>query len=279
MRRLLVLVVAVSALGVLTIPQIANAQSLGRVDDNILEVDGQQFPIGDAVFGPLFDEAGVCGDLQVVGGGGSGGCYPIAEDLASRIALIDRGVCAFTTKVANAEAEGAGAVAVVIINDGSGNRDYRQRPYMQITMAPVDPTIGISSGIIARVDGDSIRDLTSEACIRKATEEEWPDVLNGWLGSLAMLTTDDQFFEVFWWVQDLEGLGYLKSSHSKALINKLVSGYKQFYKGNLDAVDSQFDDFAALAADLGANGHVNPAIADALVGASEVIRAGLDGTQ
>ncbi len=53
MKRNMVLFCAVSAFVVLAMPQIANAQSLGRVDDNILEVDGQMYPVGDAVFGPL----------------------------------------------------------------------------------------------------------------------------------------------------------------------------------------------------------------------------------
>ncbi|MGH8944779.1 MAG: S8 family serine peptidase, partial [Acidimicrobiia bacterium] len=42
------------------------------------------------------------------------GCTAISTDLAGKIALIDRGVCTFTTKVRNAE--NAGAIGVLVVN-------------------------------------------------------------------------------------------------------------------------------------------------------------------
>ena len=47
------------------------------------------------------------------------GCTAIAEDLTGEIALIDRGVCTFTTKVRNAES--AGAAGVLIVNNSAGD--------------------------------------------------------------------------------------------------------------------------------------------------------------
>jgi minor extracellular serine protease Vpr len=47
------------------------------------------------------------------------GCTTINEDLSGQIALIDRGVCSFTTKIRNAE--NAGAVGVLIVNNLAGD--------------------------------------------------------------------------------------------------------------------------------------------------------------
>ena len=49
------------------------------------------------------------------GTGATVGCDPATNVLTGAIAVIDRGACAFTQKVANAEA--AGAIAVVVFNN------------------------------------------------------------------------------------------------------------------------------------------------------------------
>ena len=47
------------------------------------------------------------------------GCAAISEDLTGMIALIDRGVCSFTTKIRNAQT--AGAVGVIVANNVAGD--------------------------------------------------------------------------------------------------------------------------------------------------------------
>jgi minor extracellular serine protease Vpr len=47
------------------------------------------------------------------------GCSAISTDLTGMIALIDRGVCTFTTKIRNAE--NAGAVGVLVVNNVAGD--------------------------------------------------------------------------------------------------------------------------------------------------------------
>ena len=47
------------------------------------------------------------------------GCTTIMNDVDGKIALIDRGVCTFSTKVRNAE--GAGAVGVLVVNNSAGD--------------------------------------------------------------------------------------------------------------------------------------------------------------
>ncbi|MFK8014818.1 MAG: M4 family metallopeptidase [Gammaproteobacteria bacterium] len=74
------------------------------------------YAVGGATFNPIIS-AGVSGPAG--GTTPANGCSAIAEDLTGQIALIDRGDCAFTVKVLNAQA--AGAIGVVVINnDGDG---------------------------------------------------------------------------------------------------------------------------------------------------------------
>ncbi len=47
------------------------------------------------------------------------GCTAITDDVAGNIAVIDRGACTFTTKIANAE--DAGAVGVLVVNNSAGD--------------------------------------------------------------------------------------------------------------------------------------------------------------
>jgi hypothetical protein len=81
--------------------------------------------VGLATFGPPLVHPGVTSRLVLVDdgvGSPTDACQPLTEESArqvrNRIALIDRGGCAFTTKVANAEA--AGARAAVIADNTPG---------------------------------------------------------------------------------------------------------------------------------------------------------------
>ncbi len=74
------------------------------------------YEVGTAQFGPRLTAEGVQGVLQVVDDGvdnGTDGCTPLAGFTAGNIAVIDRGVCGFTTKTQNAAAAGASAVVVI----------------------------------------------------------------------------------------------------------------------------------------------------------------------
>ena len=73
-------------------------------------------------------------------------CEPILNNLNNKIALIDRGGCAFTTKVANAQA--AGAIAAIIANNV---------PSGLPGMGGTDPTITIPSAGISQADGDTLK--------------------------------------------------------------------------------------------------------------------------
>jgi hypothetical protein len=102
-----------------------------------------------AAFGPAPDETGVSGDVVLVDDGvgtTTDGCEPLVDFPAGAVALLDRGSCNFTVKVANAQA--AGATATIVANNAPG---------APITMGGTDPTIGIPAVMVSLDDGDTIK--------------------------------------------------------------------------------------------------------------------------
>jgi minor extracellular serine protease Vpr len=76
------------------------------------------------------------------------GCAAITTSLAGKIALIDRGVCTFTTKVRNAQ--NAGAVGVLVVNNVAGD---------PVGMAHdgTDPEPTIPAAMLSKNDGAAIK--------------------------------------------------------------------------------------------------------------------------
>lgn len=106
--------------------------------------------VGEATFGPALTATAIAGDLTYTADttGSFLGCSAYAPGtFTGRIALIDRGTCAFRTKVAGAEA--AGAVAVVIADSVAGSPPPE--------MIDVVPTIGIPSVRITLADGTTLK--------------------------------------------------------------------------------------------------------------------------
>jgi hypothetical protein len=112
---------------------------------------------GTAAFGPPATQANFSGNVVlgvdgVVGAGSppgtvNDGCEPLTNGsaISGNIALVERGFCAFTVKVKNAQ--NAGATAVLVQNNAGG----------AFGMAGVDPTITIPSLGISTADGNLIR--------------------------------------------------------------------------------------------------------------------------
>ena len=103
-----------------------------------------------ASFGaPLTGGGGTTGKVVEVDDGvgvGTDACEPILNKLNGKIALIDRGGCAFTTKVANAEA--AGAKGAIVANN---------QPVGPAPMGGSDPSITISSIGVTQAQGAALR--------------------------------------------------------------------------------------------------------------------------
>jgi Zn-dependent metalloprotease/Ca2+-binding RTX toxin-like protein len=113
---------------------------------------------GTAAFGPALDTTGVTGNVVLADDGvdtTSDGCEPFVNGAAvsGNIALVDRGTCGFTFKVANAQA--AGATAVLVADNVWGPPD---------PLGGADPTITIPSVRITLLAGTQIKgELTGGA--------------------------------------------------------------------------------------------------------------------
>lgn len=103
-----------------------------------------------ASFGPsLRANGGMTGQVKLADDGvgvGTDACEPIQNNLNGKIALIDRGGCAFTTKVLNAQA--AGAKGAIVANNAPGG---------PAPMGGFSPFVTIPSVGITLDQGDAIK--------------------------------------------------------------------------------------------------------------------------
>ncbi len=118
-----------------------------------------------AAFGPSLEDTGpVSGDVYLVDdgvGAGADGCEPYTVPAGS-IALVDRGTCNFTVKVANGQA--SGAVAVIVANNVPGT---------PTTMGGADPSITIPSVMVSMDHGNLLKaNLPLNATLQNAGSPE-----------------------------------------------------------------------------------------------------------
>jgi len=104
---------------------------------------------GSASFGPAATTTNFVGEVvlgtSTAAPGVTDGCGPITPAVAGKIALVDRGICGFAVKTANAQA--AGAKAVLIANNAPGT----------IGLGGADPTIVIPTLMVSLGDGTLIK--------------------------------------------------------------------------------------------------------------------------
>ncbi len=108
--------------------------------------------VGTASFGPALSYPGVTGNVVLADDGAaptSDACTALVNGgaMAGNIALVDRGTCAFTIKVKNAQ--NAGAIAVIVADNVASSQPAG--------MSGTDPTITIPSVRVTKVDGDSLK--------------------------------------------------------------------------------------------------------------------------
>jgi hypothetical protein len=112
------------------------------------------YQVGTASFGAALSAAGLSGEVMPLSGVGDQvlGCQPFSainvQAVTNKIALIDRGVCGFTVKVANAQA--AGARAVIIADNVAGGPPAG--------LGGADSTITIPAVRITLADGQRFKD-------------------------------------------------------------------------------------------------------------------------
>lgn len=108
------------------------------------------YRVGLPTFGPALTSLGVTGPVELVAdnfGNPTNGCETITNDLAGKIAFIDRGTCGFAVKVKNAQ--DAGAIGAIVADTVGG--------CPPAGMGGSDPTIVIPSVRVTLSDGNLIR--------------------------------------------------------------------------------------------------------------------------
>jgi hypothetical protein len=94
-----------------------------------------------AAYGPSLAAGTITADLELANDGtgvATDGCEPLTNNFAGRIAVVDRGACAFVTKTLNAQA--AGASAVIVVN----NQPTGLPPMGGTSAAATIPSIGMT---------------------------------------------------------------------------------------------------------------------------------------
>ena len=109
-----------------------------------------------AQFGPVLTTTGITGGVVLASP--ADGCTTVSTAVSGKVALIDRGTCAFTLKVVNAQA--AGATSVVVANNTGTTEVFE--------MGGTDTTIRIPAVMIGKSDGAELRTLAApNATVRK----------------------------------------------------------------------------------------------------------------
>ena len=128
-----------------------------------------KYMVGKAAFGPPLNGEGIEKKIaqvvdQVTGTGLA--CNPLdavnAKAVKKRIALIDRGVCAFTVKVKNAQ--DAGARAVIVVDNVASTPPA--------DLAGIDATITIPSVRVTLADGNKIKAALAAAVKPKGDDDD-----------------------------------------------------------------------------------------------------------
>ena len=110
----------------------------------------------NAEFGPALTTTGITGSVAVMAP--ADGCTAATAPLTGKVALVDRGTCAFTVKALNAQA--AGATAMVVANNVGGTDIF--------AMGGTERRVKIPSVMISQNDGASLKGLAApNASVRK----------------------------------------------------------------------------------------------------------------
>jgi hypothetical protein len=112
-------------------------------------------PIGGAFSGEVaLADDGVAAPGPVPGTT-TDGCEPITSDVAGRIALVDRGLCGFTVKAANAQA--AGAIGLIVADNVAGSPPAALGGADPAVVIPaVRVTLAVGNAIKANLPGVSV---------------------------------------------------------------------------------------------------------------------------
>jgi hypothetical protein len=140
-----------AALGLVLFATVASADPADRGYQAQSNAIKGKFLAGAGLFGQSIDDARghkIMGEVVYLGRGCKKDTY--AADPAGKVAMVDRGTCPFTEKVAKAEA--AGAIAVIVVNN------VNDTVSAMVAAAGFNDTIGIPSAFVGRTHGRAMVD-------------------------------------------------------------------------------------------------------------------------
>jgi hypothetical protein len=135
---------------------VPNVLSFGVPNVNVTTAGAAlgKYPVGTAAFGAPLTAAGISGEVvaaidaaDAAGPSTFDACSVITNNVAGKIALVNRGTCGFIVKVKNAQ--NAGAIAVIVADNAAGSPPAG--------LGGADPTITIPSVRVTLPDGNLIR--------------------------------------------------------------------------------------------------------------------------
>ena len=116
---------------------------------------GPTYGARGAQFGPALNTTGLTGAIALVSSAAAppatDACNPVSSAVSGKIALVDRGTCAFTVKAKNVQ--NAGGLGMIVANNIDGTATF--------VMGGTDATIVIPSVMISQNDGAALRLLGS----------------------------------------------------------------------------------------------------------------------
>jgi hypothetical protein len=121
---------------------------------------------------PLSGGGGTTGKMVVVNDGvgvGSDGCEPIQNNLNGKLALIDRGTCAFVTKTLNAQA--AGAKGVIVVNNVATGLPGMGGASTAATIPSVGVSLAEGTAMKNAAQGNSVAKLILDDSVAAGTEQ------------------------------------------------------------------------------------------------------------
>lgn len=221
-----------------------------QIEVTVTTSDGTEFGPYSAFtagFGPIFDVCGgsLEGPIELASDitGSSLACDSIAQDLTGKIAIIDRGTCAFVTKVYGAQV--AGAIGVLIISDDRAAG----------ALGGDDERITIPSFMIENAEGAEFRDMIEGASVSIGTEQAEFDSrdivlwgangeggfdggLNGWITeNYTACAADSAGFSLWQWSESTGAnrgayVGGAGNVNSPTACNGVITFDSDFYDNN-----------------------------------------------
>ncbi len=211
-----------------------------------------------AGFGPGYCEVStISGVLQLVTdiSASSRGCDSIVTDLTGKIAVIDRGVCGFNSKVYNAQKKGA--IAVIVINNSTNPAPIFTMagdpalaplttiPSFMITLADgnkIKPSL--ASGVTVTINRNDIVDNSGDVVVwgNQPGQGDFNGGLNGWtsINNACFGSTQDTFRTWQWVAEGAANRGAFGGAtiESPTLCNGAVAFESDFYDN--DGIDDNF---------------------------------------